>query len=108
MEMTQVNRKAMNLPYEVQIGALTILTWDLDVGQFRFHWVDRFGNIIDSILNGLLVKRDKVDERRDGHRIFVAGEVTEDITRNARIRGGSRHEFQECRTAVRHVLRVEV
>jgi len=94
MGAIQGNRKATNLPYEVQFGAFSILSWDLDVGQFRFHRVNRFGNIIDSKLNGMLAgRRGKLANRRDGHRIFVLGEVIKNITRDSGIRSGSCHEL---------------
>lgn len=106
--MTEVNRKATNPPYEVQIGTLSILTWDLDVGQFRFDRVNRVGNIINSKLDGMLAGRGKVVDRGNSHRILVAGKVVQNITRDSGIRGGSRHELQERRTEVRYVFRVKV
>ena len=92
----------------MQFGALSILGWDLNVGQFRFDRINGIGNIIDSKLDRMLAsRRGKVVGRGNGHRILVVGEVIKNVTRDSRIRGGSRHEFQKRRTTVRDVFAVE-
>ena len=81
MGMIQDSRKATNLPYKMQIGALSVLAWDLDIGQSRFHRINRIGNVIDSKLNRMFAgRRGKVVGRRDGHGILVVGEVIKNIT----------------------------
>lgn len=85
MGMIQVDRKTTNPPYKMQISALSTVTWDLNVGQFRFHGINRIGNIVDSKLNRMFAsyRRGKVVGRRNGHRILVVGEVIKNITRDS-------------------------